>query len=311
MLKITTIDQAKFDLYLNLIKDLIKPRFPEKLKSTNPQGAKRKWPRWLIVALALLKEMLHYNWREFADEIGKYELLLAKYGASHAPSYGSIHKAWSDIGQSQLENLIVLFGRILCPDPNKTAIDSTGLLFKGGSVWILLKWRPSQLKKSSRRFIKAHMIVETSSKTILGVMLSKSPKHDVSMAPKVINQIGSRQLKKIDKIYGDKAYNDKKLRKQKLLKYGIKLIIEPKKNAVDHGTGNYRDLDLRLYKNSPNLWKYTHQHGCKSSVEQTFGLVKVKTLPLTGRSPKSKRKQILMNFLVYNLNMMLEDQNWR
>lgn len=309
MLNITTIDQAIFDHYLNLIKDLIKSRFPEKPRSNNPQGAKRKWPRWLIVALALLKEMLHYNWREFADELSKFETTLIRYGASHAPSYGSIHGAWSDIGQSQLENLIVLFGRMLCPDPNKVAIDSTGFLFKGGSVWILLKWRPSKLKKSSKSFIKAHMIVDTSSKTVLSVKLSKSPTHDVSMAPKVIKKIGCRQLKKINKMYGDKAYNDQKLRNKELSKYEIKLIVEPKSNAVDHGTGDYRDLGVRLYQNSPNLWKYTHKHGCKSSVEQTFGLVKVKLLPLTGRSPKNKRKQILMNFLVYNLNMILEVQN--
>ncbi len=55
---------------------------------------------------------------------------------------------------SQLENLVKLIGKILSPDPKSAAFDSSGFLFKGGSVWILLKWGKMKLKKPPVLFTK-------------------------------------------------------------------------------------------------------------------------------------------------------------
>ncbi len=306
MLKILQIDQAKLDNSLTLIKDLIEPRFPETPKSENPQGAKRKWPRWLIVAIALFQPCLPYSWREYADQIKQCEPVLQAHGAKEAPAYSTIYKEWRSIPRQQIENLIRLIGTVLCPNPDDTAIDSTGFLFKAGSVWILLKWAVRKLKKTSRIFYKAHVLVEVKKKVILGVRLSKSPEHDLTVGIKLIFSLGKRLLAKIRRLYGDKAYTDSRLAIELETDFGVQMVVEPRSNAVDHGTNSSQDRNVRLYHNSPELWKYTHSHGQKSTVERIIGVVKQYPMAMTARLNITKKKQLVMRYFVYNFNLLLE-----
>ena len=289
---------------------MLEPRFPEAIKSQNPQGAKRKWPRWLIVALALLQNSLPFTWREFTQHLQQHEDVLLEFGAIRVPSTSSIYAAWRDIPTSQLENLVKLIGRILSPDPKNTAFDSTGFMFKGGSIWILLKWARRKLKKTSRVFYKIHIIADLNTSAVLAIKSSKSPVHDLTMGWKLIKSLGTRILFSIKRIYGDKAYTDVKLYNH-LQNYDVQLTVEPRSNAADKGTDSFQDKSVRLYQNSPELWKYTHKHGQKAIVERVFGSVKNKPIPLTAKIAKNKRKQLIMKFFVYNFNLLLEMENMR
>ena len=210
----------------------------------------------------------------------------------------------------QLENLVKQTGNILSPNPDVGAFDSSGFLFKGGSVWILLKWGKMKLKKTSRAFYKAHIVVDVKSKAVLAVKLSKSNTADVIVAWKLLKSMGKRVISKMKTIFGDKAYNDQKLREE-LKSQNVKLIVEPKKNATDKGTDSSQDRSLRLYRNSPNLWKSTHKYDQKTFVELVFGTIKSRPLPLSAKLTRNKKKQIIMKFFVYNFNMMLELENLR
>ena len=141
--------------------------------------------------------------------------------------------------------------------PLSLLFDSTGFLFKGGSVWILLKWFKPLLKKTSYAFLKAHLLVDTTSRAILAVKLSKSPTHDIKMAEKVLKKVGKRRLRLVNRIFGDKAYTSRKLGQKLQVEYGIQLIVEPKRNAVDHGSNSWFDRSVRLYSRSASQWKHT------------------------------------------------------
>jgi len=289
---------------------MLESRFPQSIRSSNPQGAKRKWPRWLIVALALLKNSLPFSWREFTEHLQKHEDVLSDFGALKIPSTSSIYLAWSNIPQTQLENLVSLTGKIISPKPQNMALDSSGFLFKGGSVWILLKWAKQKLKKTSRAFYKVHIATDLDSAAVLAIKLSKTPTHDIKIAWRLVKSLGIRCLSTLKRIYGDKAYTDSTLNEH-LQEYSVQLIVEPRSNATDKGTNSYHDKNLRLYRNSPELWKWTHKHGQKAIVERVFGSVKSKPIPLSARRAKNKRKQLVMKFFVYNFNLLLELENLR
>lgn len=310
MLKIITIDTALLQFFLSLIKDMLEPRFPDSIRSPNPQGAKRKWPRWLIIALALLKNSLPFSWREYTLHLQKHEDLLSDFGALKVPSTTSIYFAWNNIPLAQLENLVALTGKILSPKPKNAALDSSGFLFKGGSVWILLKWANNKLKKTSRAFYKIHILTDLDSTAVLAIKHSKTPTHDLKIAWRLIKSIGLRCLSTLKRIYGDKAYTDYKLYTH-LKEHSVRLVVEPRSNATDKGTDEYHDKNLRLYRNSPELWKWTHKHGQKAIVERVFGTVKTRSIPLSARREKNKRKQLIMKFFVYNFNLLLETKNMR
>ena len=310
MLKLLTLDPDKFYTQLSLLKDFFERKFPEPKKSKKPQGAPRKWPRWLIMALGLIGAGLDFNWEEYTLQLKKIEHVLFRFGAKEAPKKTSLYNAWRKLTPGQIKKLTSQIADLLVEEGEDSAIDSTGFLLKTGGVWILVKYKRSELKRSSKRFYKFHIMVSTKTKVVLGVNWSKSPKHDFPEGRKIIKQVGKAILNKITRNYGDKAYNGKPLTDD-LAEFGVRHIVEPKSNAVDHGTDTQRDRSLRLYKNSPALWKHTFRHGRKSAVEQVFGEIKIAKNGINSRRRHLLKKQILLQFLLYNLDKVMELENLR
>ncbi len=309
MTKLVKLDPDNFQKELSLLKNLFQARFPEPKKSLNPQGAPRKWPRWLIITLGLLGASLDFTWHEYTLQLKKIEQILIKFGAVEAPKKTSLYNAWKSLSPHQIKSLTTQVARILILPDEDTAIDSSGFILKVGSIWRFIKYQSSELKRSSKRFYKFHIIISTKSKTILAVNWSKSPEHDYPEGRKLIKRVGIRLFSKINRNFGDKAYNGKPFTDD-LAQLGVRHIVEPKSNAVDHGIDTARDRSLRLYQNSPGLWKHTFKHGRKSAVEQVFGEIKVRNNCLNSRKRHLLKKQILLQFLLYNLDKAMELENW-
>ena len=310
MTKLIKLDPDNFEKELSLLKNLFRSRFPDPKRSENPQGAPRKWPRWLIICLGLLRASLDFTWEEYTLQLKKIESVLIQFGAVEAPKKTSLYNAWQSLTPRQIKSLTTQIARILILSEEDTAIDSSGFILKVGSIWRYIKYSSSELKRSSKRFYKFHIIISTQSKAILAVDWSKSPEHDYPEGRKLIKKVGSRIFSKINRNFGDKAYNGKPFEAD-LRDFGVRHIVEPKSNAVDHGTDTPRDRSLRLYKNSPGLWKYTFKHGRKSAVEQVFGEVKLENTHLNSRKRYLLKKEILLQFLLYNLAKAVEMENWR
>jgi len=310
VIKLIKLDPDSFRNHLSLLKNLFKARFPDQKKSSNPQGAPRKWPKWLIVSLGLLGAVLDFTWQEYIQQLKKIENILIEFGATEAPKKTSVYNAWKSLPPGQIKSLTTQVARLLVLEGEDTAIDSSGFLLKVGSIWRFIKYKSSELKRSSKRFYKFHILVSTQTKAILAVEWSKSPDHDYPLGRKLIKKVGCRLFSKINRNYGDKAYNGKKLRDD-LVNFGVRHIVEPKSNSVDHGTDEARDRSVRLYQISSGLWKYTFRHGRKSAVEQVFGEIKVKNNGLNSRKRNLLKKQILLQFFLYNLSKAVELENWR
>jgi len=310
VLKLIKLDPDNFQKVLFLLKNLFQARFPDQKKSENSSGAPRKWSKWLIVALGFLGASLDFTWQEYTHQLKKIENVLQEFGAVEAPKKTSIYNAWKSIPSSQIKSMTTQVSRLLVQENEDCAIDSSGFLLKVGCIWRFIKYSSSELRRSSKRFYKFHIVVSTVSKTVLAVDRSKSPDHDYPMGRKLIKKVGTRLFSKISNNYADKAYNGRSLSKD-LAEFGVRHIVEPKSNAVDHGTDSFQDCSLRLYKNSPQLWKHTFKHGKKSAVEQIFGEIKIRNNALNSRKRNLLKKQILLQFLLYNLNKAMELEIWR
>lgn len=309
MLQILKLDPDRFRLHLALLKDLFEPRFPEPKKSKNPQGAPRKWPRWLIVALGLIGAVLDFTWQQYTEYLAEIEEVLLDFGAVSAPKKTSLYNAWRSVPSGQIKSLTTQVSRLLVEPGEDSAIDSSGFLLKVGSIWIFIKYRRSELKRSSKRFFKFHIVVSTRTKAVLGVEWSKSPEHDYPVGRKLIKKIGKRMFSNITRNYGDKAYTGSKMTDD-LDDFGVRHVVEPKSNAVDHRSDSARDRSVRLYKKSPGLWKYTNRHNRKTAVEQVFGEVKIRKNGMNSRKRSLLKKQVLLQFFMYNLAKAVEIENF-
>ncbi|MCY3415155.1 MAG: transposase, partial [Candidatus Heimdallarchaeota archaeon] len=309
MLQLSKLDPDRLRIHLVFLKDFLRPRFPEPKRSKNPQGAKRKWSRWLVVALALIGAEQDYTWQQFTDLLSDVEEVLIEFGAKGAPKKTSLYNAWKSIPANQIKSLTTQTARFMVDQGEDSAIDSTGFLLKTGDIWRFVKYQGTELKRSSKKFFKFHIMVSTSTKTIMGVEWSKSPEHDYQIGLKLIPKIGKRLFSRIIRNYGDKAYTGDKMA-QKLLEMGVRHIVEPKSNAIYHGTDTARDRSIRLYQRSSGLWKYSNKHGQKSAVEQVFGEIKIKKNGINSRNKKLFKKQVLLQFFMFNLAKLMEPENF-
>ena len=250
--------------------------------------------------------MLPFSWRAFAELIKEHSPVLAEFKTMHTPSYGSLYLAWREVNEQKLLRLICGLGKRLCKDPKHLAADSTGMLFKGGAIWILLKWHAPNLKKTSKAFRKVHIIVSTCCQAILAIHVSKATKADIVALPTLLKLLGKKTLLHSTKLYGDKAYTSQVVQKELWKEYATRFVVEPKRNAVPNAELPFDDL--ALYLHSPKLWKYTLGYSRKTFVELAFAAAHRSNLPLSARKNSEKRKQILCRFFLLNWRKLFEKQ---
>ena len=151
---------------LRTLKSFLQDRFVERYRPLGAVGRRRIARRWVLVALALVGVSNGLTWRALAVELERCKYVLIRFGVFQVPSKSSLHAVWLAIREEQLENLIKRIGASIAPHPRTIAMDSTGFMLKGGSVWRLLKWNISTLKKTSRLFWKVHILVDTDTQAV-------------------------------------------------------------------------------------------------------------------------------------------------
>ena len=113
----------------------------------------------------------------------------------------------------------------------------------------------------------------------------------------------------MQKLSGDKAYTSQFYQCELWEKFSLRLVVEPKRNAVRSENRFFPDLEL--YRNSPGLWKSSLDFSAKTFVELTFAKAQQLALPLSARKTENKRKQILCRFLRLNFKQVLKlEQKW-
>ena len=315
ILAITAIDQAKLRLLFEFLKPLFKKRFPD--APITKYGPKRKFSRWLLVFLGLLGAHVDMSWQYYVEELQAMKEMILSFNCAEdpqikvnkLPAKTTLYNAAYEVPPGQIKSLTTQIARILVDSPTNVSVDSSGFLLKLGSIWRNVKYTGTRFKRTSRIFYKIHIVIDTATKTILALNWSKSSDHDFPIALKLLKQLGKRLLTKINRFFGDKAYTGSDLR-DPLEEADVKLIVEPKSNAVESGNNTSRDRQVRLYQSSPKLWKSTFSHGQKSVVESVFSEIKLK-MRYKARKRKILKRQVLLQFLMFNLNLWLQSHKSR
>ena len=72
---------------------------------------------------------------------------------------------------------------------------------------------------------------------------------------------------------------------------------------MDHGTDSVMDKLVRLQRKHPTIWRKNYRPQQRAIVEHVFGLVKQQLPTVRGRSEKSRRKDFILPFVRYNLEL--------
>lgn len=285
--------------FIEVNEPIVRPKFPEKPRETNV-GRKRCGFRWVLVILCIFARLENIVWRDLQGKLSLCTFLIEDGYLRYIPKKSKFNQVWLDIPKTSLESWIRQLGydvAILYDDD--AALDSSGFKTITGQVWRVLKWSKAKLKKTSKIFRKAHILITLPSRSISAITMSRSIDPDVKIAGKLFKQFSKRLVPNINKIRGDKAYWDEKVMGW-CEQVGITPVIPPKAGSVDHGTNSPQDLIVRAKENYWGLYQHNHNTEWRSSVEHVFGLVKLKPLILHDRKQSTKDKAILSRFLWYN-----------
>lgn len=306
IIELLQLNPTKLRIILAFLKDYLQRSFPEPPKPKNKRGAPRKFSRWLVIALGMIGSIIDFTWEEYISELKPLAKMINEfnsYNTNDIPGKTTIYNGFRNLEPKQIKSLTTQISRVLC-EPDRVAIDSSGFILSLGRFWKMVTYKANNLKRTSRIFYKMHIIVDTATKSILAVNWSKSPDHDYPVAVLLVKQLGKKILEKIRYFMGDKAYEGPDLRSF-LEKFKIRLLVEPKKGSVDHGQDTDRDRDVRLSQQSKELWKHTFKYGNKQVVEHVFGEIKL-NLCVNARKRTILKRQLLIHFLMYNLNLYLK-----
>jgi hypothetical protein len=177
------------------------------------------------------------------------------------------------------------------------AVDSTGIKVSNRGEWIHKKWRVQ------RGFIKVHIAVDTKTKQILAIEVTKEDVGDGRMFGRLVK--GSAALADVKKVIGDGAY-DSKNNFRMLAQMGIDPLIRVRKNASLKG-GGCMPRKFAVVEQLGNAgWRKVRGYGYRWMAESAFSSLKrIFGEYITSVRWKNIVNELLLKASIYNLFMKM------
>jgi Transposase DDE domain len=258
------------------------------LKTMNEgkEGGRYRYPESFIKLLAVVHAyVLPYRQLEgFMRGLSQY------VDGLKAPDYTTI---WWRIAKMKID----LASSV---DVNKdvtVAVDSSGIKVSNRGEWIHKKWRVQ------RGFIKVHIAVDTKTKQILAIEVTKEDVGDGRMFGRLVK--GSSGVANVVKVIGDGAY-DSKVNFRLASELDIEPLIRVRKNASFKGGGCMPRKFAVVEQLGNDGWRREKGYGYRWMVESAFSCLK-RTFGEFICAVKWHNivKELLLKASIYNLFMKI------
>ena len=177
------------------------------------------------------------------------------------------------------------------------AVDSTGIKVSNRGEWIRKVW------KVKRGFIKVHIAVDTKTKQILAMEVTKEDVGDGRMLGRLVE--GSAGKANVKRVIGDGAY-DSKNNFRMLAEMGIDPLIRVRKNASLKGGGCMPRKFAVVEQLGNSKWRCERGYGSRWMAESAFSSLKrVFGEYITSVRWKNIVNEMLLKASIYNLFMKM------
>jgi Transposase DDE domain len=257
-----------------------------KVMNDGKEGGRYQYPESLVKLLAVVHAyVLPYRQLEgFMRGLSQY------VDGLKAPDYTTI---WWRISKMKVDML-----SCVALDKDVTiAIDSSGIKVSNRGEWIHKKWRVQ------RGFIKVHIAVDTKTKQILAIEVTKEDVGDGRMLKRLVD--GSSRKTSLKRVLADGAY-DSKANFRMLARRGIDPLIRVRKNASLKGGGCMpRKFAVVEQLGNPD-WRRERGFGYRWMVESAFSSIKrVFGEYICAVKWPNIVKRLLLKASIYNLFMKM------
>jgi hypothetical protein len=177
------------------------------------------------------------------------------------------------------------------------AVDSSGIKVSNRGEWIHKKWRVQ------RGFIKVHIAVDTKTKQILAIEVTKEDVGDGRMLGRLV--AGSQSRVPLKRVIADGAY-DSKSNFRMLAERAIDPLIRVRKNASVKGGGCMPRKFAVVEQLGNSDWRRERGYGYRWMVESAFSSIKrVFGEYICAVKWPNIVKELLLKASIYNLFMKM------
>lgn len=181
------------------------------------------------------------------------------------------------------------------------AVDSTGIKVTNRGEWILDKWKKK--RRIRKGFIKIHVAVDTKTKKIVSMSVTKEDVHDGKMLKELVDDVSKNY--DIKKVLADGGYDSKDNFRQ-LDEMKVIPAIKVRKNSSVNNNAKCipRKLSVIQQLKDLNRWKKRHGYGMRWMAESAFSSIK-RTFGEHVSSVKwnSIVNELMLKASIYNLFM--------
>ncbi len=258
------------------------------LKAMNhrKEGARYRYPESFVKLLAVVHAyVLPYRQLE-----GFMRALSQHVDGLKAPDYTTI---WWRVSKMKVE-----VTKDVELDKDVTiAVDSTGIKVSNRGEWIHKKWRVQ------RGFIKVHIAVDTKTKQILAIEVTREDVGDGRMLGKLVR--GSSNVADLRRVIGDGAY-DSKANFRMLSDLGVDPLIRVRKNASLKGGGCMPRKFAVVEQLGNSEWRRDRGYGYRWMAESAFSCLKrVFGEYICSIKWRNIVRELLLKASIYNLFMKM------
>lgn len=258
------------------------------LKAMNErkEGAKYRYPESFIKLLAVVHAyVLPYRQLE-----GFMRALSQHVDGLKAPDYTTI---WWRVAKMNID-----IAKNVELDKDVTiAVDSTGIKVSNRGEWIRKVW------KVKRGFIKVHIAVDTKTKQILAIEVTKENVGDGKMLGRLVESSGRKG--NVRRVLADGAY-DSKNNFRMLASNNIEAVIRVRKNASLKGGGCMPRKFAVLEQLGNDGWRHEKGYGYRWMAESAFSSLKrIFGEYITSVRWKNIFNELLLKASIYSLFMKM------
>jgi len=250
------------------------------------EGARFRYPESFIKLLAVV----HAYVLPFRQLEGFTRALSQYVDGLKAPDYTTI---WWRVARMKVD----LASSVELGKDVTIAVDSSGIKVSNRGEWIRKKW------KVKRGFIKVHIAVDTRTKQILAIEVTREDVSDGRMLKRLVeDSAGKADLKRV---VADGAY-DSKSNFRLLADRGIEPLIKVRRNASFKGGGCMPRKFAVVEQLGNPQWKKEKGYGYRWMVESAFSSIKrVFGEHIVSIKWKNIINELLLKASIYNLFMAM------
>jgi hypothetical protein len=261
------------------------------LKAMNErkEGARFRYPESFVKLLAVVHAyVLPYRQLE-----GFMRALSQHVNGLKAPDYTTI---WWRVAKMKVD----VASSVELDKDVTIAVDSSGIKVSNRGEWIRKKW------KVKRGFIKVHIAVDTRTKQILAIEVTKEDVSDGRMLKRLVDESANKAG--LRSVLADGAY-DSKSNFRMLADKGIEPLIKVRKNASFKGGGCMPRKFAVVEQLGNSDWRKEKGYGYRWMAESVFSCIKrVFGEHITSIKWKNIINELLLKASIYNLFMAMNPQ---